>query len=237
MEKGSKTLVVNNVSKHFGGTKAVDAVDLEIGEGQIFALVGPNGSGKTSLIKLIVGLSEADGGSISVFGYKQPEESGLISPQLGYLPDDPEGFEELTGREFLWFVSRLRGLENATAGPRIEELLGLFPLSDQPDQLISQYSRGTKQKIAFLAGILAWPRLVVIDEPIVGLDPGSIDIFKDKLKSLAKEGTAVLFATHILGFATDLADRVGFMVNGKIVKQVNNKKGMKLKAVYKEIVG
>lgn len=229
-------LELANISKSFAKTKAVKSVSLELRPGEVFALVGPNGSGKTTLIKMIVGLMNPNSGTIKVLGKKQPDEAEEISQQLGFLPDDPTAYNELTGREFLWLVSRLRNLDTATAGPRIEELLTMFPLGGQPDALFLNYSRGTKQKFAFLAAIMTWPKLLVIDEPIVGLDPDSVEIFKTVIKSQAEQGTTVLFATHILEFAIAIATRVGFMIDGEILKVKKMQPGVKLKLLYHSIV-
>lgn len=235
MDVKDRPLNLQGVTKDFAGNKAVSEVSLKLKPGEVFALVGPNGSGKTTLIKMITGLMNPTSGSIKIFGYRQPEQSDQVAKYLGYLPDDPSAYNELTGREFLWLVARLKDLDTKTAEARIGELLELFPLGGQPDELFANYSRGTKQKFAFLACLMSWPKFVVIDEPIVGLDPDSIDIFKRVIADLAKNGTTVLFATHILDFAVKLADRIGFMVGGKLVRISANRPGLKLKALYREV--
>jgi ABC-2 type transport system ATP-binding protein len=235
MDVKDRPLILTNLTKDFARNKAVSDVSLKLMPGEVFALVGPNGSGKTTLIKMIVGLMNPSSGTINIFGFKQTEQSEEAAKLLGYLPDDPSAYNELTGREFLWLVARLKNLDTKTAEARIAELLELFPLGGQPDELFANYSRGTKQKFAFLACLMSWPKLVIIDEPIVGLDPDSIDIFKRVILDLAKNGTTVLFATHILEFAVKVADRVGFMVGGKLVKVSANRQGLKLKALYKEV--
>ncbi len=229
-------LILTHLSKDFGKNTAVADVSLVLTAGEIFALVGPNGSGKSTLIKMIVGLLDPSRGEISVFSQRQPEASQQIATSLGYIPDDPSAYTELTGREFLWLVAKLRNIDTVTAKTRMEELLTLFPLGNQADELMSNYSRGTKQKFAFLAAIMNQPKLLVIDEPISGLDPASADVFKAKIRQLVSEGTTVFFATHILQLAKEVSDRIGFLVNARLVAVKKNKPGLKLKEMYRQIV-
>lgn len=214
-----------HLSKSFGSLRAVSRVDLTVKAGEIFALIGPNGSGKTTLIKILTGLHHADSGSTTIFGHDIAKSPLKAKHTFGYVPDNPSGFDYLSGREFLHLTGQLRGLSEPERKDRINELVKLFPLDQEIDQRLDQYSRGNRQKISFLAALLARPKLLIIDEPIVGLDPISIEIFGQTLKQFAKEGGTVFFSTHILSFATDHADSYAFVKQGKLIKTgaVNSK--------------
>jgi ABC-2 type transport system ATP-binding protein len=221
-----------NLSKKFDQLVAVSRVNLNIQPGEIYALIGPNGAGKTTLIKIIVGLLSADTGCASIFGHDINKESEEAKKFFGYISDNPTAYDYLTGREFLVLTGSLRMMEKQKIIKCINELVHLFPISDVIDQPMSEYSRGNKQKVAFLAALLAEPKLIIIDEPIVGLDPDSIKIFGKTLKNFAKKGGTVFFATHILSFAQLYADRVGIMAKGRIQLEKNIGKEEKLEKLY-----
>ncbi|MEK7534669.1 MAG: ABC transporter ATP-binding protein [Patescibacteria group bacterium] len=210
-----------NLSKQFDHIKAVNSVNLEIQTPQVYALIGPNGSGKTTLIKLLVGLLRPTHGSVSIFGHDILQEGEKAKEMFGYISDDPSPYDYLSGIEFLTLTGKLRRLPSSVIHDRISELLSLFPIQDIVYQRMGLYSRGNRQKLAFLAAFIAQPRLLIIDEPIVGLDPTSIDIFGKALKTFARNGGTVFFATHILSFAKRYADRVGIMHAGRIAREEN----------------
>jgi len=221
-----------SLTKKFGQLVAVSGVNLNIQSGEIYALIGPNGAGKTTLIKMMVGLLSADAGYTSIFGYdisRQPEEAKKF---FSYISDNPTAYDYLTGREFLVLTGSLRNMKKQKITEHINELIHLFPIANVFDQPMSEYSRGNKQKVAFLATLLPKPRLIIIDEPIVGLDPDSIKIFADTLKEFAENGGTVFLATHILSFAQTCATQVGVMRAGKIVGEKKIEKNTKLEVVY-----
>lgn len=229
-----KTLAIktDNLSKKFGRLVAVSGVNLNIKTGQIYALIGPNGAGKTTLIKMIVGLLAPDSGSVSIFNLdisQQPEEAKRL---FSYISDNPTAYDYLTGREFLFLTGSLRTMKRQEIMDRIDKLINLFPITEVIDQPMSEYSRGNKQKLAFLASLFAQPKLIIIDEPVVGLDPDSIKIFGQRLRRFAKKGGTVFFVTHILSFAQLYADRVGIMVKGKIKAEREVKKGEEVERLY-----
>lgn len=211
----------HGLTKRFGSLTAVDGVSLRVDEGDRYALVGPNGSGKTTFIKMLVGLLLPSAGSAQVYGQDVVEKPLAVKENIGYVSDDPEAYEYLTGYEFLTLTGRLRGMTGAKLDERIEELASMFPLHDVLPHTMSGYSRGNRQKVAFLASILTKPKLLIIDEPIVGLDQESIDTVGRTIVNYAKAGNTVFFVTHILSFAKTYASAAGIMKKGKIVKELH----------------
>ena len=225
----------SNLSKNFGRLKAVKKVDLEIKAGQIFSLIGPNGSGKTSLLKLLVGLHSPTSGKALINGYNINLQPIHAKTHLGYVPDNPSGFDYLTGFELLRLTARIRKLRPPEIDARITELIEIFDLKPLIHQRLEHYSRGNRQKLSFLTALISQPKVLIIDEPIVGLDPQSIKIFGDTLRDFAHTGGAVLFATHILEFGQQHATHVGVMFHGEIIKQTQVRKGTSFKALYKHL--
>lgn len=214
-------ITTKNLTKRFGSFTAVDRVNINVKPGEIYALIGPNGAGKSTFIKMLVGLLIPDGGSASVAGFDVTNRPISAKSETGYVSDDPSPYDYLTGLEFLMLTGRLRGLKEAAVKNRIGTLTGLFPISEIISTQITRYSRGNKQKIAILAALMTEPKVLIIDEPIVGLDPASIDILGSVLETYAQKGNAVLFATHILEFARKYAKHVGVMKAGSIVKETD----------------
>lgn len=208
-----------NLTKRFGTFTAVDSVNLSINEGELYALIGPNGAGKTTLIKMLVGLLIPTSGNAVIAGHDVMHQPLLAKREIGYVSDDPSAYDYLTGLEFLMLTGRLRGMTGAQVKKRIEELLRIFPVTDIVPTTIAQYSRGEKQKVAVLAALMTKPKILIIDEPIVGLDPASINILGTMLVKYAQMGNTVFFVTHILAFAQKFAKRVGVMKAGKIVNE------------------
>ncbi len=207
----------DRLRKVFGAVTAVDDLTLTVGEGEFFCFLGPNGAGKTTTIKLLTGLLRPTGGRARIGGFDivaRPVEAKRL---LGYIPDQPFLYEKLTTREFMRFVAGLYGLDGPDVGRRIEENLAAFEVSEVADQLIADLSHGTRQKIAFAATFLHEPRVVVVDEPWVGLDPRSIRNVKDYLRQRTREGTTVFMSTHTLSIAEEIADRIGIIHNGRLL--------------------
>jgi len=198
---------------------AVDNVNLSVNEGELYALIGPNGAGKTTLIKLLVGLLIPTAGSAAIAGFDVASWPLSAKKEIGYVPDDPSAYDYLTGLEFLMLTGRLRGMKEGEVKKRIEALMPLFPIADVVPTPMAQYSRGNKQKVAVLAALMTKPKILLIDEPIVGLDPASIDILGETLVKYARKGNTVFFVTHILPFAQKYARRVGIMKDGAITKE------------------
>lgn len=234
-EKHPLSLEVLRLTKNFPEGKAVSNVSLELYPTDFFALIGPNSSGKTTLIKTITGLYPPTKGKALITGYdivKQPE---LAKAKFGYVPDNPTGFDYLTGYEFLLMNARLKGLEPDHGFAEINRVLNIFPLSSIIRRRLGEYSRGNRQKLAFIASLINNPPLLLIDEPIVGLDPTSIMIFGKSLQSYVKKGGCVLMTTHILSFAQQYATKVGLLHKGRLVATKPIRQGTSLKALYQQL--
>jgi ABC-2 type transport system ATP-binding protein len=198
---------------------AVRELTLTVAPGEIYGLIGPNGSGKTTTVKMLTGLYRPTAGRIVVDGIDLAAAPERAKGALGYMPDEPFVYEKLSGREFLHLMGELYGVDRAERAARIERLLGLFPLSGVVDSAVEHYSRGNKQKLAILAALLHQPRVLVADEPIVGLDPESALTTRGIFTSFAEQGGAVLVCTHTLGFAEAVCHRVGLLAAGVLVQE------------------
>jgi ABC-2 type transport system ATP-binding protein len=206
-----------NVTRTYGNRVAVDNLNLQVNAGELFALLGHNGAGKTTTIKMLVGLLKPSSGVIYIGPYNATEHPREVSRLLGYVPDLPFLYDKLSGREFLKFVADMYGLPEASAKAAVERESERFQLGEFIDQLTESYSHGMRQRTVFAAAMIHQPELLVVDEPMVGLDPHSIRLVKDLLKTYAESGKVVLMSTHTLTVAEEIADRVGVMRNGKIV--------------------
>ncbi len=232
----SPKIFISGVSKSFGAFRALANCSLRVGKGEVLALIGPNGAGKTTLIKILTGLLEPTSGCAALAGHDIQADPIGAKRTFGYVPDDPTVYDYLTGREFLALTGRLRGLSRSQITERTTDLLGLFPVKHLMDEQMGNYSRGNKQKVAFLAALLPKPDMLLIDEPIVGLDPESITILGKTIREFAKNGGTVLFTTHILSFAKDYADAYALMVGGKIVRKGRITTQTTLDGEYKKAV-
>ncbi|MGE5598281.1 MAG: ABC transporter ATP-binding protein [Bacteroidota bacterium] len=212
-------LVLENLTKSYqrGAVKAVDGLNLRVEAGEIFGFLGPNGAGKTTTIKMIVGLLNPDAGRVLVRGLEMVKNPLAVKRLIGYVPDQPDLYDRLTGWEYLNFIADVYGVSAAERRRRLGELLGPLEMESAVKDLIQSYSHGMKQKLALIAALIHAPDLWVLDEPMVGLDPKSAHLFKDLLRRHCAEGKAVFFSTHILEVAERLCDRVGIIKSGRLV--------------------
>jgi ABC-2 type transport system ATP-binding protein len=206
-----------NLTKRFGDNAAVDGLNLEIKAGEFFCFLGPNGAGKTTTIKMLTGLLHPTEGRALLGGHDIQREPVEAKRLIGYIPDSPFLYEKLTGREFMRFVAGLYQMDGQGAVARSDELLKLFGILSVADQLIEDYSHGMRQKLSFVSCFLHEPKIVIVDEPWVGLDPKNIRFVKDYLKARTKEGLTVFMSTHTLSIAEETADRIGIIHNGKLL--------------------
>lgn len=207
---------LKQVSRHYGRKVAVDGLDLEIPQGELFAFLGENGAGKTTTIKMMVGLLQPTAGQVRIGGFDTVTHPRDVSFLTGYVPDEPYLYDKLTGREFLQFVADLYGMTATAAGESIERQIALFDLAGFVDHLTESYSHGMKQRIVFASALLHNPRVLIVDEPMVGLDPRSMRLVKDLLRSLARDGSTVFMSTHTLAVAEEIADRIGVIKSGRL---------------------
>jgi ABC-2 type transport system ATP-binding protein len=205
-----------NVTRTYGQKVAVDSLNLTISQGQLFAFLGPNGAGKTTTIKMLVGLLRPTSGSVRVCGCHAAHQTREAMRFVGYVPDQPFLYDKLSGREFLRFVGQLRGLPEDGIARRIDGMTELFDLAGFVDDLAETYSHGMKQRLVFAAAMLHEPPVLVLDEPVVGLDPKSVRLVKDLLQQRAAEGTTIFMSTHTLALAEEIADRIGIVDHGRI---------------------
>jgi ABC-2 type transport system ATP-binding protein len=210
-------IVLNGLTKRYGDFTAVDGIDLTIESGGIFGLLGPNGAGKTTTLRMIAGILEPDSGTALIGGHDIVSEPMEARQILGFVPDRPFVYEKLTGAELLRFTAGLYGMSGAEIERRIDELLDLWDLSPWRDQLVEAYSHGMRQKLIISSAFVHRPRVLVIDEPMVGLDPRSARLLKDLLRSYADGGGTVLVSTHTLELAETLCDRLVVIDHGQVV--------------------
>lgn len=206
-----------NLVKRYGDKVAVNNISFDVFGGEVFGFLGPNGAGKTTTIKMIVGLLQPTSGSIKVAGYDIQTQSMLAKASAGYVPDTPNLYAKLTGSELLRFVGDLYSMDRGQVAHRIDELLRMFDLSAVGDETVDSYSHGMQQKASLAAALMHDPKVLVLDEPTVGLDPKSARLIKDILRQLADRGAAVMLSTHILEIAERMCDRIGIINKGQLI--------------------
>lgn len=206
---------LENVTKKFGEFVAVDRLTLSIRSGEIFGFVGPNGAGKTTTIRMLTGLSFPNEGILEMKGLRYKQDALRIKEILGYIPDRPYVYEKLTGREYLEFIISIfssNGLPDA-----MHKYLQMFDLDKWADELIESYSHGMKQRLVFTAALIHRPEILVIDEPMVGLDPKGVRLVKDLLRELAAKNVTVFVSTHNLEMAEEICDNIGIIHEGHLI--------------------
>jgi ABC-2 type transport system ATP-binding protein len=211
------TIQICNVTKKFGSFVAVDNLDLSIGKGEFFGFLGPNGAGKTTTIKMLTGLYAPSSGACLVNGHDVHRDPVPAKRSIGYVPDQPFLYEKLTGREFLYFVGGIFGMPVAVVKRKIEEFIDMFEIGDFIDKRAEEYSQGMRQRVVLSAAMLHDPGVLIIDEPLVGLDPKSARLVKDTLKLRTKQGLTIFMSTHLLEIVEELCDRIAIIKKGRII--------------------
>ena len=217
MANGNSLIVTQALVKRYGDKVAVNNVSLEVQAGEVFGFLGPNGAGKTTTIKMIVGLLQPTSGTVKVAGFDVQTQPMQAKAASGYVPDTPNLYAKLTGRELLRFVGDLYDLDRQHMAQRTEELLRVLDLGEAADNTIDSYSHGMQQKASLAAALMHDPKVLVLDEPTVGLDPKSARLIKDILRQMADRGSAVFLSTHILEIAERMCDRIGIINRGELV--------------------
>jgi ABC-2 type transport system ATP-binding protein len=210
-------ITLENVTKSYGTKTAVRDLNLEVRPGELFAFLGPNGAGKTTTIKMMCGLLFPSSGRVLIGGYDMVTDGDRARPLLSYVPDQPYLYEKLTGREFLQFIADMYGLPPGRARERIAEVIRQFGLEAFVDDLTERYSHGMRQRTVFASALVHEPKVLIVDEPTVGLDPLSVRQLKDILRQQADGGTTVFLSSHSLDVVEELADRIAIILNGKLI--------------------
>ncbi len=244
-ETSAPALVLGQITKSFDGKAAVDHLDLTVRAGELYALLGPNGAGKTTTLRMVAGLLRPDSGSISVFGVDALADPIATKRLIAWVPDEPMLYDKLTPLEYLEFVAGLWSVDPKQAQKRAEELLRWLDLWDERDQRCEGFSRGMKQKAALAGALIHEPKLLILDEPLTGLDAAVARQVKDLLQLRVKEGATVIITTHILEVAERVAERIGIIQSGKLraegtLTELRNHSGLRdssLEDVFLELTG
>lgn len=244
----SGMIQIQNLKKNYGKKEAVRDIHLEIPPGELFVLVGPNGAGKTTTLKMLVGLLKPTSGHIRIGGYDLAKEPRKAKRLMSFVPDTPFVYEKLTPWELLRFVGKLYEMDPQDIQTYGAELLEFFAIDHVQDVLIEEFSHGMRQKVILAASLLHRPKIFILDEPMVGLDPVSIHSFKDFLRSQRKSGMTIIFSSHMLALAEELADRLAIMDHGRLIalgtlealrrqyQSLDNLESMFMKLIEKEEV-
>ncbi len=211
-------LKIENLTKAYGDKKAVDNLSLHILPGEIYGFIGHNGAGKTTTLKSVAGILSFDEGDIYIDGISVRDNPVECKRKIAYIPDNPDIYDFMTGMTYLNFVSDIFGISSATRKERIAKYSELFEISGDLAKPISAYSHGMKQKLAIISAMIHEPKLIVMDEPFVGLDPKASHILKGMMRELCENGGAIFFSTHVLEVAEKLCDKIAIIKGGKLVK-------------------
>jgi len=212
-----------NLTKIYRGIKAVDDLNLQIPQGTIFGFIGPNGAGKTTTIKMMAGVLRPTRGRIHINGLDIAEEPSKVKRIIGFIPDRPFLYEKLSGVEFLRFKAGLYGMKGNSLGEKVLDLLDLFELTEWADELIESYSHGMKQRLIIAAAMIHEPKVIIVDEPMVGLDPKGAKLVKELFKDWAREGATVFMSTHTLALAQEVCQHIAIVDRGRIVASGTSK--------------
>ena len=211
-------LTIQHLTKRYGEKKAVDDLSLHIAPGEIYGFIGHNGAGKTTTLKSVVGILQFDEGEITIDGHSVKADPLTCKRELAYIPDNPDLYDFMTGIKYLNFVADIFGVGAAERQARIRKYADAFELTDDLAQPIAAYSLGMKQKLAIIAAWLHQPRLIIMDEPFVGLDPKASHLLKGMMREVCDNGGAIFFSTHVLEVAEKLCDKVAIIKGGKLIR-------------------
>jgi ABC-2 type transport system ATP-binding protein len=210
---------LRNIAKTYGSYTALHQLNLSVPAGQVFGFIGPNGAGKTTTIKIIGGILAPTEGTVRIAGIDMARDPVAAKQRIGFIPDRPYLYEKLTGMEFLQFTADVYGVSHAVFQEKAVTLLEMFALADWGEELIESYSHGMKQRLIMCAALLHDPEVLVVDEPMVGLDPVAIRMVKNLFRELARKGVAVFMSTHTLAVAEDICDRIGIIHRGRLIAE------------------
>ena len=211
-------LLIRHLTKRYGEKKAVDDLNLHIAPGEIYGFIGHNGAGKTTTLKSVAGILQFDEGEITIAGHSIREEPLACKRLFAYIPDNPDLYEFMTGWQYLDFIADIFGVDAPTRVQRVEQYAALFELTDDLPQPIATYSHGMKQKLAIISAWLHEPKLILMDEPFVGLDPKASHLLKSMMRQVCDAGGAIFFSTHVLEVAEKLCDKVAINKGGRLIR-------------------
>lgn len=214
-------LCVKNIKKSFGGVRALKGVDLTIKKGEAHCLAGENGCGKTTTIKAVVGIHDFENGSITIDGHSIKEEPVICKKIMAYIPDNPDLYEHLTGFQYINFIADLFEVSTEIRRERIQRYGDLFEMTKHLSGMISSYSHGMKQRTAIISALVHSPKLLILDEPFVGLDPKATFLLKKIMHECVSDGGAIFFSTHVLDVAEKLCNKIAIIKNGKLIASGN----------------
>ncbi len=232
-------IIIKNLSKSYGNKQVLKSVDLKISDGDIYAFVGSNGAGKTTTIKCMLGILPFDSGDVLYDGTSIKEEPLKIKQDIAYIPDNPDIYEHLTGYEYLSFIADMYETDAKTKNDNIKKYAKLLEIDTKLNDRIGSYSHGMRQKIVIIAALIHNPKVIIMDEPFVGLDPLSTHTLKEIMKELTKEGKIIFFSTHVLDVAEKLCNKIAIIKNGKILTEGTMKevtKNSSLEDIFLELV-
>ena len=234
-------LIIEHLTKHYkGSNKGINDINLHIAPGDIYAFIGHNGAGKTTTLKCVAGIHGFDSGTIRIDGIDIEKEPLNSKRKFAYIPDNPDLYEYLTGIQYLSFIADIFGVPAVERKQRIETYAEAFEITDSLGDLISTYSQGMKQKLAIISALVHQPKLLILDEPFVGLDPKAAVILKDIMRNICSQGGAIFFSTHVLDVAERLCNKVAIIKDGNLIASGDMEKivkpGQTLESIFMEVV-
>ena len=236
-------LEIIDLKKSFGEKQVLKGINLKINKGSIIGYIGPNGAGKSTTVKIIMGLVTGYTGEIRIFGEDISKDDGSYKKKIGYVPEVPEIYDSLTGKEYLTFIAQLYDIDYDKADNKARKLMDILGIADVYEKRISSYSKGMKQKLILISSLIHDPEILFLDEPLSGLDANSVMIIKEILSYLAKEGKTIFYSSHIMEFVEKISDRIILINNGEIVADGNfeelksNYKESSLESIFNEVTG
>jgi ABC-2 type transport system ATP-binding protein len=239
----NQILEIIDLKKSFGEKKVLKGINLKINKGSIIGYIGPNGAGKSTTVKIIMGLVTGYTGEIRIFGEDISKDDGSYKKKIGYVPEVPEIYDSLTGKEYLTFIAQLYDIDYDKADDKVRKLMDILGIADVYEKRISSYSKGMKQKLILISSLIHDPEILFLDEPLSGLDANSVMIIKEILSYLAKEGKTIFYSSHIMEVVEKISDRIILINNGEIVADGNfeelksNYKESSLESIFNEVTG
>ena len=219
MDSKSEMIIAEDLVKYYGPHRAVEGLNLTVRSGEVYGFLGPNGAGKTTTLRILMGLIRPDRGRVVIGGHDISTEPREAKAIVGFVPDRPFLYEKLTAEEFLRFLAGVHGINGGDTQRRITELLDFFDLTDWTNELVEGFSHGMKQRLTFAGALLHKPKVLIVDEPMVGLDPRGARLIKETFRRLADSGCTILMSTHTLEIAQETSDRIGIIKNGNLIAE------------------